>query len=583
MKINWSSIDWTNVTKRIKRTQGRIFKLSQEKKREPMRFLQRKLIRSLDAKLLAVKRVTMENKGKHTPGVDKRLYLDPDEKTHLVQKLKLDGKSAPIRRVWIPKAGKKEKTPLEISIITDRAKQALTVLALEPEWEAKFDPNSYGFRPGRSCHDAIEAVFNNIHYTGKPNFQPKYVLDADLEKCFDTINHQYLLEKLDTLPEIQNQIEEWLKAGIIEDYIKDDKHSEVEPNIMGTPQGGIISPLLSNIALDGLEKHLKNWIERQEIPGLKSKDGKVAKRKSIAVIRYADDFVVMHKNLNLLKEAKIEISKWLEKTSKLTFNEKKTKIIRATNGFPFLGFRILLVKRHKTYRTKIYASTESQSRIVKKIGDVCKKNRANSSYQLINKLRPIIIGWGNYHKYAECQEIFNSIDYKIFNILRAWVFRRARKNKGRIETKEKYFPSNQTFEFEGRIYKDNWILTGQQVGKNGEKLHNFLPKLSWIKSSKHIKTRGSASPYDGNHLYWGTRLAKYYAFNRRQTHLLKEQKNTCSICQTPFAIGDIIETDHIKPRSLGGLDNYTNLQLLHKHCHVAKTRTDLKKYKQEIK
>merc|ERR1711879_1108022 len=133
----------------------------------------------------------------------------------------------------------------------------------------------------------------------------------------------------------QNQIQAWLKAGIMEGYIGDDTHSEVKPNIKGTPQGGIISPLLSNIALDGLEKHLKNWIEKQTVPWLTSRDGKVAKRKSIAVIRYADDFIVMHKDLDLLKKAKNEISKWLEETSQLTFNEKKTRIIRATNGFQF--------------------------------------------------------------------------------------------------------------------------------------------------------------------------------------------------------------------------------------------------------
>jgi RNA-directed DNA polymerase len=526
MKINWSSIDWPNVTKRIKRTQGRIFKLSQGNKREPMRLLQRKLIRSLDAKLLAIKRVTMENKGKHIPGLDKKLYLEPSEKSKLVTKLKLDGTCAPIRKVWVAKPGKIDKKPLGILIIADRVRQALTELALEPEWEAKFDPNSYGFRPGKSCHDAIEAIFKNIHYTGKPNFQPKYVLDANLKKCFDTINHQYLLEKLDTLPEIQNQVEEWLKAGMVEDYLESNKYSKIQSSTITirTPQRGIISRLLSNIALDGLEKHLENWIGKQPVPELTSRDRRVAKTKSLTVIRYADDFVVMHKDLDILKKAKNEIKKWLEETSKFAFNEDKTRIVRASNGFQFLGFSIILIKRNKTYRTKIYASQESQSRIIQKIGDVCRKNRASSGYQLINLLRPIVLGWGNYYKYTECQKIFSSMDYKIFNILRAWVFRRARKNKGRIETKEKYFPSNQIFEFEGRVYKDNWVFTGQQLGKNGKKLHNFLPKLSWFQSSKDVKVRGSGnSPYDGNHIYWGARLEKDYAFNRRQLHLLKKQ------------------------------------------------------------
>jgi RNA-directed DNA polymerase len=191
--------------------------------------LQRLLLRSTSAKLLAVRRVTQDNQGKKTPGVDGVAALEPEERCLLVQDLSLGRPAQPVRRVWIPKPGTEEKRPLGIPTLSDRAAQALVKLALEPQWEARFEPNSYGFRPGRSCHDALEAIFGAIKH------KAKYVLDADIAKCFDRIDHQALLTKIDTFPLLRRVIGGWLKAGVLDG-------GQLFPTAAGTPQGGVLTP-----------------------------------------------------------------------------------------------------------------------------------------------------------------------------------------------------------------------------------------------------------------------------------------------------------------------------------------------------
>ena len=323
--IAWKTINWPLVESRVRRYQTRIYKASRDNNSPKVRCLQKRLLRSLDAKLMSVRRVTTLNKGKRTPGIDKKIFVTDNQKGKLVQKLRLDGKASPIKRVYIEKPGKKDKRPLGIPIIEDRAKQALCLLALEPEWEARFEPNSYGFRPGRSCHDAIESIFLNLrNISGDKGFH-KYILDADISKCFDKIDHNYLLTKLETIPEIENQVKAWLKADIFEEF-QASKTDRISKSIQGTPQGGIISPLLANIALHGMENHLKDWICTKPSFGKTNKYSKNAKRKSLAIIRYADDFVIIHKEKSIIQEAKEEIAKWLLDGPRLEISEAKTSI-----------------------------------------------------------------------------------------------------------------------------------------------------------------------------------------------------------------------------------------------------------------
>ncbi|WP_353838701.1 reverse transcriptase N-terminal domain-containing protein [Moorena sp. SIO4E2] len=226
----WKKVNWRKLEKNVFKLQKRIYQASQRGDVRVVRKLQKTLIKSWSAKMIAVRRVTQENKGKKTAGVDGVKSLTPKQRLTLVSNLKVSKKAQPTRRVWIPKPGRKEKRPLGIPTMYDRALQALAKQALEPEWEAKFEPNSYGFRPGRSCHDAIEAIFNSIKQ------KPKWVLDADIAKCFDKINHDALLTKLNTYPSMRRLIKSWLKAGVMDS-------GTFSPTDEGTPQGGVISPL----------------------------------------------------------------------------------------------------------------------------------------------------------------------------------------------------------------------------------------------------------------------------------------------------------------------------------------------------
>ena len=270
--------------------QKRIYKASSRGDVKAVRKLQKTLMRSWFSKCLAVRRVTQENQGKKTAGVDGVKSLSPEARLNLARQLKLTGKSKPTRRVWIPKPNG-EKRPLGIPTMSDRALQSLVKLALEPEWEAHFEPNSFGFRPGRSAHDAIEAIFNAIRQ------KPKYVLDADIAKCFDKINHEALLSKINTFPTLRRQLKAWLKSGVIDS-------SKLCQTSEGTPQGGVISPLLANIALHGIEEKLNEFAKTLDIRNAKGHQTSwKTKISSLSFIRYADDFVVLHEDITVIQKS----------------------------------------------------------------------------------------------------------------------------------------------------------------------------------------------------------------------------------------------------------------------------------------
>src|ERR671933_1336833 len=243
--VEWHSINWRKLERRVYKLQKRIYRASNRGDVRAVRRLQKTLMRSWSAKCLAVRRVTQDNQGKKTAGVDAIKSLALVQRLKLVKNLKLSRKAKPTRRVWIPKPGTEEKRPLGIPTMTDRALQALVKQALEPEWEALFEPNSYGFRPGRSCHDAIEAIFLSVRQ------KAKYVLDADIAKCFDRINHQALLNKLNTFPTLRRTIHKWLRAGVMDG-------TDLFPTTEGTPQGGVVTPptMLQNAPIGALHKRV---------------------------------------------------------------------------------------------------------------------------------------------------------------------------------------------------------------------------------------------------------------------------------------------------------------------------------------
>ncbi len=525
-------------------------------------------MRSWYGKLIAVRKVTQDNRGKKTAGVDGVKSLTPRQRLNLASSLKVRGKADPTRRVWIPKPGRDEKRPLGIPTMNDRALQALVKLTIEPEWEAHFEPSSYGFRPGRSCHDAIKHIKDAIQSS------EKFVLDADIAKCFDRINHNTLLQKTGYQGSVRRQIKAWLKAGVLDQGV----FSKTEE---GTPQGGVISPLLANIALHGLENRLKEYA--RDAKGWKypsgARMGKVNRISSLTFIRYADDFVVMHCDKKVIWECKEIISTWLhdiglelkpEKT-RLTHTFKEELSEDGKAGFDFLGFHIqqYKVSRHKsdlTTRGKLLGFdtliTPTKKKLIVhqlNIKEKIDKYRKAPQTALIKELNPIITGWVNYYKWCDVKTVgeLASQDNLTYQKLRGWAVSRIKKK--------------------GDFYTKYWHkIDGRKTfsTNDGYRLRFHSQKGEQCSSTDYVKVKGDVSPYDGEWVYWSSRMGSYPEINNRVATLLKKQKGKCTHCGQYFTTEDIMEVDHIIPKSQGGKNTMNNLQLLHGHCHDVKTRLD---------
>ena len=443
----------------------------------------------------------------------------------------------------------------------------------KPEWEAKFEPNSYGFRPGRSCQDAVQAIFNAIRY------KPKFVLDADISKCFDRIDHKQLQKKLNTYPTLRRQIRAWLKAGVMDG-------KKLFPTSEGTPQGGVISPLLANIALHGMEERIKELAESFDIKNSKGKYqiSPKNKRDSISLIRYADDFVILHEDITAVQRCKEFISEWLNDMG-LELKPNKTRMAHTLYeskgekpGVDFLGFNIRQFKagKYRTgkdtkgkplgFKTIISPSKENQKRHYKQIAEVIDRHRGQSQTVLIMKLNPIIRGWCNYFRSVPSSKVFSRMDYLIWWKLFRWGKRRHG-NKGTKWIIDRYWQS---------IGGDNWVFATRQEGSNPMR----LLKHSSVEITRYVKVKGEVSPYDGNLVYWSTRMGKHPEMPMRTASLLKKQKGKCAHCGLWFNEENVIELDHIIPKAIGGKNEYKNWQLLHRHCHDEKTKHDLKLIKE---
>ncbi|NJM69436.1 MAG: group II intron reverse transcriptase/maturase [Scytonema sp. RU_4_4] len=581
--VVWNTINWKKIQRIVFKLQKRIHKAAQRGDVKAVRRLQKILMKSWYAKLLATRQVTQDNQGKKTAGVDGVKSLGYAQRLELANNLGTRGKVKPTRRIWIPKLGTDEKRPLGIPVMADRANQALAKFALEPQWEARFEPNSYGFRPGRATHDAIEAIYLAIHC------KAKYVLDADISKCFDNIDHQKLLNKLNTYPSMRRMIRNWLKAGFMDGR-------DMFPTETGTPQGGVISPLLANIALHGMEEVIKeyantlptrrNYGKKQNPSGspVASTGGTPARRwihrNALSLIRYADDFVIIHEDINVVLGAKTVIEGFLKDIG-LELKPSKTRIChtfeeyeREQPGFDLLGFNIrqfpvndgMSAKAPKTgkilgFQTIIQPSKKAVQRHYKAISDIIDSHKAAPQKVLIQRLNPIIQGWANYYSAACSTDAFTGLNHMIYTKLTSWA-RYRHPNKGSKWVAQKYWIT---------VDGDNWVF-GYTNPETDERY--ILSKHTWTKIVRHIKVKGETSPFNGDFVYWGSRTGKSKEIPSLLAKILHKQKGKCGHCGLTFTTEDQIELDHIIPISLGGKRKFDNIQALHRHCHDQKTARD---------
>ena len=378
-RTDWTTVNWRKAERLVRNLRQRIFRASQAGDHQKARSLQKLMLRSYANTLMSVRRVTQINQGKHTPGVDKVVVKTPTARGKLVDELRSyqPWRARPVRRVYIAKANGKLR-PLGIPTVVNRCQQAIVKNALEPYWEAQFEGISYGFRPGRSCHDAI----GRIYELARPTTRKKWVVDADIKGAFDNIGRTHLEDALGSCPG-RELIKQWLKAGYVE-------NGTLYETPTGVPQGGVISPLLMNVALHGMEAALGITYNRQ---------GWI--RGPRALVRYADDLVVFCESQADAEKAKQVLAEWLEVRG-LALSEEKTRIVHLTEGFDFLGFNVKHYKCPQTTRTGykllITPSKKSVQKIREKIGDIWRRCQGAPTKALLTHLNPIIRGWANYFR-----------------------------------------------------------------------------------------------------------------------------------------------------------------------------------------
>lgn len=449
-KIEWLIINWELLEATVRKLQTRIVKALKENAFKKVKDLQRLLTRSRSARLLAVKRVTT-NKGKRTPGVDGEKWTTSEQKLQAVEDLAKDIEIKPLRRIYIPKKNGK-KRPISIPTMLNRAQQACELLALDPIAETIADDHSYGFRKERGAHDAI----GYIHHILKRKGAPEWILEADIKACFDEIHHQWLI---DNVFMDKNLLHKWLNAGFVEG-------KELFPTTKGTPQGGIASPTLANITLNGLEKTLKEQFGDK--PGQKI-------RNKVHVCRFADDFVVTGCSKELLQESVLPAIKRFLAERGLQISEEKTRITPISEGFDFLG------QNTRKHGSKVITTPSKKAllNLKEKLRSTIKRFRENAG-ELIETMNPIIRGWCNYHRFIVSRKVFEKVDSHVFQLLWNWCKKRH-PNKGRRWIAKKYFSMG----------NPKWVFTAKT--EKGT-VKQYLASSTKIR--RHILIKGKANPYE---------------------------------------------------------------------------------------
>ena len=532
--VGWHGIDWATAHQTVRRLQMRIAKAVREKRWGKVKTLQWLLTRSFYGKAIAVKRVT-ENQGKKSPGVDGEIWDTLETKAKAVMSLRRRGyQPRPLRRVYIPKANGKMR-PLGIPTMKDRAMQALHLLALEPIAETTGDPNSYGFRVERASRDAAGQCFTMLSQAGSA----QCVLDADISGCFDNISHDWLLTNI---PMDKVVLQKWLKSGFV-------WKGQMFPTVAGTPQGGIISPTLANMTLDGMERTLERRF------GVKN-SMKLLKNKA-HLIRYADDFVLTGATNAVLEEAKSMIEEFLKERG-LSLSCEKTKIVHIKDGFDFLGWNV------RSYDGKLLIKPAKKNVLafLRKIRAIVNEAKTAKQETVIARLNPLIRGWANYHRNQVAKAIFQKVDHLIWERLWKWACRRHPR-KPLTWIKDRYFI---------RQGLRHWVFGTMIADEDGERKLVKLVYASDTPIRRHTKIKGEANPFDPAwEQYFEERLSLTMKDNLRgRTKLLylwSAQKGKCPSCGEAISKETGWNVHHILEKARGGSDAMSNLVLLHPNCH----------------
>ncbi|NMY12154.1 group II intron reverse transcriptase/maturase [Pseudomonas veronii] len=529
--VTWDGINWADVQRQVRRLQARIVKATQESRHNKVKALQWLLTHSFSGKALAVRRVT-ENKGKNTPGVDNVTWKTPVAKTNAIASLKRRGYSPlPLRRVLIPKKNGKTR-PLGIPTMKCRAMQALYLLALEPIAETTADLNSYGFRPERSTADAGEQCFICL----AKKTQAQWVLEADIQGCFDNISHDWMIANV---PTDKTMLRKWLKAGFVYRH-------ELFPTESGTPQGGIVSPVLANMTLDGLAARLAKRFPQEKQAGLR-----------MYMIRYADDFIITGNSKEWLEhDVKPVVVEFLAERG-LVLSPEKTKVTHIKDGFDFLGWNI----RKYNGKLLIKPSKANVKAHLDKIREIIKGNKTAKQVNLIRLLNPVLRGWANYHRHVVSKKTFARIDHNIWSMLWQWATRRH-PNKGVKWVKERYFRTQGA---------RNWIFAATEEKEDGSKRDFILLKESDTPIQRHIKIKAAANPYDPQweqyfESRWGKKMLSSAKGRGKMYRVWLRQDGMCPTCQKPITKRTPWDIRHMVKRTDGGSDAASNLQMYHLNC-----------------
>ena len=534
----WYAIDWRTIHRNVRRLQVRIAQATKAGRWGRVRALQRLLTHSYSGKVLAVRRVT-ENDGKKTPGVDREIWDTPEKKTWAVHELRRRGyQPQPLRRVYILKSDGKTMRPLGIPTMMDRAMQALHLLALDPVAETTADKNSYGFRQQRSCADAIQQCFNAL-----TNASTQWILEGDIRSCFDRISHDWLLAHV---PMDRAILQKWLKSGYMDKHVF---HETTE----GTPQGGIASPALANMALNGLERLLKEKYPSRPLKSLGNKN------PSVNFIRYADDFIVTGRSKDLLeKEVKPLIEQFLRERG-LELSPTKTVITHVKTGFDFLGQN---VRRYPDGKRRIKPSKKNVKTFLDDIRRTIKAALGSSAADLIRQLNPKIRGWANYHRHTMNKSTFARVDHEIFSSLWRWARRRHPRKAARW-CKEKYFANHAG---------QDWSFFGEVLDDAGQPRNIWLLRASSTPIKRHTKIQGDANPYDPAYeTYFEKREEDHMRESFRGTRILRflwyEQHGLCPVCNIKITRVTGWRLHYCLSRTMGGSNSAENCLLLHPECH----------------